>query len=84
MWGTLTRGAAAFVILGFLMWMLRIVLDPLMEVATSGPNASHSSVQTIASYFAQLTLPNLTLLAGIGTAVYLLGRSVVERQIGGI
>jgi len=80
MWGSLSKAGIALLVLAPAMWLLRTILDPLIQVATSGPNASHSSVQTIGNWFDVLSEPTLTLIAGIAIAVYLLGRSVVERR----
>ena len=80
MWGTWSRAAIAIPVLGFAMWMLRTVLDPIIEMATSGPHSSHSTVQVIGGWYGSLTLPNLTLLAGLAVAIYVLGRSVVEKR----
>lgn len=80
MWGTWSRAAIAIPILGFAMWMLRTVLDPIISMATTGPHSGHSTVQTIGGWYASLTLPNLTLIAGLAVAIYVLGRSVVEKR----
>ncbi len=61
--------------------MLRHGADPIIKFATSGPHADAESVQRISEWFAMLTVENLTLIAGLGVAIYLLGRATTERQL---
>jgi hypothetical protein len=83
MWIAFIRdGGLAVAVLAFLMRVLRWVLDPIIAAATAGPHASHSSVQTIAGWFAMLSVENLTLIAGLGVALFLLGRATTERRVG--
>jgi hypothetical protein len=82
MWVSVARGGLATVILVFLMWALRTVLDQIIPHATTGDYADASSVTRIAGYFGALTLENLTLIAGLAIGVYLLGRATVERRVG--
>ncbi len=82
MWIALVRdGGLGVAVLAFLMWVLRQVLDPIVDAATSGPHAEAESVQRIAGWFAMLSVENLTLIAGLGVAIYLLGRATTERRL---
>jgi len=83
MWIAILRGGGlGLAMLTFLMWVLRQILDPIIGFATSGPNADAESVTTIASWFAMLTVENLTLIAALGVALHLLGRAATERRVG--
>jgi len=82
MWTALSRAGLATVVITFLMWLLREMLTPVLDIATSGPNADAESVTTIASWFAMLTVENLTLIAALGVALHLLGRAATERRVG--
>jgi uncharacterized membrane protein YjgN (DUF898 family) len=81
MWIAIARAAIALVLLPFLMWVLVIVLDAILDVATSGSHADADSVVRISSYFDILTLENLVVLAGIAIGVYLIGRAASERGL---
>jgi hypothetical protein len=82
MWVSLARGGGlSLAALAFMMWILRKILDPVIDMATSGPHAGHSTVQRISTYFAAMTLENLTLIAGLGVGLYLLGRAASERRV---
>jgi hypothetical protein len=82
MWVSFARGGIGLVALTFLMWVLRTILDRIINPATSGQHANHAAVLRIESYFSALTLPNLTLLGAVAVAIFLLGRAAVERQVG--
>lgn len=82
MWVAVARSGLGLAVLSFLMFVVRAVLNPIVEFATSGPNSDAASVVRIESYFALLTVENLTLIAAVGVAVYLLGRAAVERRVG--
>lgn len=81
MWTALGKGGLALAILSFMMWALRKILNPITDMATSGPHADAESVQRIGGYFAALTTENLVLLVGIGIGIYLLSRAAVERSL---
>jgi len=81
MWTAVAKSGLAMAVLAFLMQVLRWILTPILDVATSGPNASASSVQRVGGYFCALSVENLTLLAGVGIAIYLLGRAATERRL---
>lgn len=82
MWTAFIKAGAGFAVLTFMMWLLVTILDPIMGFAAAGPHADAESVVRIKSYFDAMTLDNLTLLGGLATGIYLLGRSAVERQLG--
>lgn len=81
MWVSVARGGIGLVVLVFLMWVLRKVLDIVIPHATTGDYASATSVTRIAGYFSAMTLENLTLIAALAVGIYLLGRATVERQV---
>jgi len=81
MWVAIAKSALSLGVLTFLMWVLTQLLAPVLDLATTGPNADASSVQRIGGYFNALTLDNLVLIAGLAVGVYLLGRAVVERRL---
>lgn len=83
MWVTFFKSAFALGILGFLMWVLSLVLSPLLEAANSGSNADHETVTQIGTLFEMMTLDNLTLLAGVAVGLFLVYRATLERQQGG-
>lgn len=82
MWAAVARGGLGLVALVFLMWALRESLDLIVGEATAGSYGDPTTVQRVAGYFSAMTLENLTLLAALAVAVYLLGRAAVERQLG--
>lgn len=81
MWASIARGGLGFAVLAFLMWVLREALDLITAEATAGSYGDPAEVQRVAGYFNALTLDNLTLLAAVAVATYLLGRAVVERRL---
>jgi hypothetical protein len=81
MWTAFARGGIALAVLAFLMRVLRWTLDPVLDAATTGPNASASSVQRLGGYFAALSVDNLTLIAALGVGIFLLGRAAAERRL---
>lgn len=83
MWTAVARAGLAITVLPFVMWMLRNILDPVLDFATAGPHASDPSVVRIGSYFSAMTLDNLVLISGIGIAIWLLGRAAAERRLPG-
>lgn len=80
MWGTVSRAGIAMVVLAFMMQVLRWILTPILDIATSGPHSGAESVTTIGAWFGYLTVSNLTLLAGLGISVFVVGRASVERR----
>ncbi len=80
MWGTISRAGIAMVVLAFMMQVLVWILNPILDIATSGPNADAESVVVIGNWFGYLSVSNLTLLAGLGIAVFVVGRAAVERR----
>lgn len=82
MWTAWVRGVVYLVALAFMMWILTQMLDPILAMAMSGPHSSDPAVERVGGYFQALTLDNLTLLAGLAVAIYILGRAAVERQLG--
>lgn len=82
MWAAMARAAIYLVAVTFLMWVLRQILDPILDFATAGPHADADSVVRVGSYFNALTLDNLTLLAAVAVAIFLLGRAAVEQRVG--
>lgn len=81
MWTAMAKAALALPVLTFLMWVLVQILNPILDMANSGPHADASSVTRIGNYFAALTVDNLVLLAALGVGIYLLGRAAVERRL---
>jgi hypothetical protein len=81
MWTALARGGLAMAVLAFMMQVLRWILDPILDIATSGPNADAETVVQIGGYFNALTVENLTLIAGVGVGLFLLGRAATERRL---
>lgn len=82
MWTAFAKGGLGLAVLVFLMQVLRWILTPILDVATSGPNSDAESVVRVGSYFSALTLENLVLIAAIAVAIALIGRAVVERRVG--
>lgn len=83
MWTAFIRGAFAMGVVAFVMWVLRLILDPIIGFATNGPNSEAETVTTIGTWFGVLTLENLTLFGGIAIGLYLVNRAVVERRAAG-
>ncbi len=81
MWTALARGGLALPVLAFMMWVLRHILTPITDMATTGPHADASSVQRVGGYFSALSTENLVLLAGLGIGIHLLARAAVERNL---
>jgi hypothetical protein len=82
MWVAVARSGIALVVLTFLAWLVRVMLDEIVPYATSGTYGSASSVTRVAGYFGALTVENLTLLGALAVGVFLLGRAAVERNLG--
>jgi hypothetical protein len=82
MWTAIIRGAVYLVVLTFLMWLLPQILAPITDIATAGDYGSAQSVVRVNSYFAALTVENLTLIGALAVGIYLLGRAAVERRLG--
>lgn len=80
MWTSTVRASIAFAALGFMMWVLAQIVAPIVDIATTGPNANADSVATAGQWFNALSVSNLTLLAGLAVAIYWVGRAVVERR----
>lgn len=80
MWTSIARAGLALAFLALLMRVLRWILDPIVDFATSGPHSGAESVTVIGGWFAALSVNNLTLIAGLGVGIYLLGRAAVERK----
>lgn len=82
MWTAWVRAGGAMAVLSFLMWLTVQILGQMVTTATAGQYSSAPEVTRVAGYFNALTVDNLTLIAGLSVAVYLLGRAAVERQLG--
>jgi hypothetical protein len=81
MWTAFARAGLGLAVLTFMMWVLREILSPILDMATSGPHADASSVTRLAGYFNALTVENLTLIAALAVGIYLLGRAATERRL---
>lgn len=81
MWTSVAHSGLALAVLTFLMWVLRKILTPVVDAATSGPHASEPSVQQVSGYFAALTQDNLILLAALGVGIFFIGRAAAERNL---
>ena len=82
MWTAISRGGLALVVLTFMMWLLRRMLDLVVPIAMSGPNSDAESVQQIGGYFSAMTTDNLVLLGAVAVGLYLFGRAAAERRLG--
>lgn len=83
MWASIIRGVLALGFLAFLMFILVVgIIDPITQFAMAGPQSDAESAQRLASYFNAMTVNNLTLIGGLAVAIYLIGRAVVEQQLG--
>lgn len=80
MWTAFARGGLALAFLALLMQTLRWILDPITDLATSGPHSGAESVSVIGGWFSSLSVNNLTLIAALGVGIYILGRAAVERK----
>lgn len=80
MWTSLIKSGLALAVVVFGAQVLAWVLNPILAVANSGPNADAPSVVRVGSYFSVLSLDNLVLLGGLAVAVALIGGAVVERR----
>lgn len=80
MWAAWARAGLAMAVLAFLMQVVRWIITPILDVAESGPHAEAETVTTISGWFAALTVQNMTLIAGIGIGIYVLGRAAAERR----
>jgi len=82
MWISIARGGGfGLVVVTFVMWLARVILDELIPFATSGPNADHATVQQGATLFSVLSQDNLILIGMFGVGIYLIGRAASERRV---
>jgi hypothetical protein len=82
MWVSFIRAGFGMGVLGLMMFVLAMILEPIVGHATSGPNADAETVTQIGGWFNVLTVDNLTLIAGLAVGLFLVHRAVVERQVG--
>lgn len=82
MWTTVVRGAIGLPLVVFGMWLLAKLVQPIVDAAMAGPNASDPSVQRVGGYFAALTVDNLVLLGAIAVGLAFLASAAVERRLG--
>jgi len=82
MWTAVVKAAISLPTVAFGMWLLAQLLQPMVSIATSGPNASAQSVQRVGSYFGALTVDNLVLVGALAVGFAFLARAAVEARLG--
>lgn len=82
MWVTLLRAVFELGALMLLMVVLAAAIAPIVDFATSGPNADHETVGQLGSMFDVMTVDNLTLLAAVAVILFLLWRATLEGRTG--
>jgi thiol:disulfide interchange protein len=82
MWIAVVKSAIGLVTVTVGMWLLAKLVQPMVTIATSGPNASAASVQRVGGYFNALTVDNLVLVGAVAVGLAFLARAAVEARLG--
>jgi len=82
MWIAVVKSAIGLVTVTVGMWLLAQLVQPMVAIATSGPNASAQSVQRVGGYFTALTVDNLVLIGAVAVGLAFLARAAVEARLG--